>query len=79
MPSFEKVLTILDKMTDSYNDGQIEYSAYKQLVVKIVKDYISTLDDNVKINFIVNETKDSRLSKYLDDEMIKSLTAFVIS
>jgi hypothetical protein len=77
--SFEKILTVLDKMKESYNDGQIEYRNYKQMVVEMVKDYISTLDNNLKVNFVVNEISASELSEYLDDEILKDLRAFVIS
>jgi|GEM_PF-1550671 len=77
--SLEKILTILEKLKDAYNDGQIDYGNYKQTVVEIVKDYISTLDNDVKINFVVNEISASELSKHLDDEMLKDLRAFVIT
>ena len=76
---FEKILTVLDKIKKSHNDGHIEYAYYKQMVVDIVKDYLATLDENVKIHFIVNEIQDSELSDYLDDEILRDLTAFVIS
>jgi hypothetical protein len=77
--SFEKLIAVIDKMKATYNDGQIEYSNYKQMVVEMVKDYISTLDNSVKIHFVVNEISASELAEYLDDEMLKDLRAFVIS
>lgn len=75
----EKTLTVLEKMKESYKNRQIEYDIYKQMVVEMVKDYISTLDDNVKVHFVVNEISVSELAEYLDDGMLKELRAFVIS
>ena len=77
--SYEKILTLLSKMRDSLNNGHIEYRVYERMVADFIKDYISTLADNIKLDFVVNKIKDSELSDYLNDEMLNDLRGFVLS
>lgn len=77
--SLEKVLALLSEMKDSFNEGNIEYIDYERLVSDIMKDYLATLDDNIRVDFVVNEIKNSKIYDYLDDRMLKKLRTFVIS
>jgi hypothetical protein len=77
--SFEKVLALLSEMKNSFSEGRIEYDVYERMASDIVKDYISTLDDHIKVDFVINEIKNSEIYDYLDDKMIKDLKTFVIS
>ena len=49
------------------------------MVADIIKDYISTLADNIKLDFVVNRITDSELSDYLNEKILNELRAFVIS
>ena len=77
--SLEKILTLLPKMRDSLNKGHMEHSSYEKMVINIIKDYISSLADNIKLDFVVNGIIDSELSDYLNEEMLNDLRAHVIS
>lgn len=77
--SFENVLIMLSKMGNSLNDGHLEHSVYEKIVTDILKDYISTLADNIKLDFVVNRITDSEVSDYLNEKILKDLRAFVIS
>ena len=77
--SLEKILTLLSKMKDSFNSGHLENSVYERMVLDIMKDFISTLDDDIKLNFVVNQIMDSELADYLNEEWLNNLRAFVIS
>jgi hypothetical protein len=77
--SFEKILALLSEMKNSFNEGRIEYDDYERMASDIVKDYISALDDNIEIDFVISEIKNSEIYDYLDDKMIKDLKTFVIS
>jgi len=43
-------------MKNSFNEGRIEYDDYERMASDIMKDYISTLDDHIKVDFFINET-----------------------
>ena len=77
--SIEKVLIMLSKMADSLNDGYLEHSVYERIATDIIKDYISTFADNIKLDFVVNRITDSELSDYLNEKILNDLRAFVIS
>ncbi len=77
--SFEEVLILLGKMKSAYDEGQIEYPIYKRFVTDSIMDYTSALDENIKINFIINDIKNSDLNEYLDDDLHKELISAVIS
>ena len=77
--SLEKTLTLLSQMQDSLHKGQIDSSIYERMATDIVKDYIASMDDNIKVNFVVNGITNSELSVYLTDAMLNDLRAFVIS
>ena len=59
--------------------GQLEPSVYDRMVADIVKDYISTLADDMKLIFVVNEIEGSEFSDYLNEKILKELRAFVLS
>ena len=77
--SIEKVSIMLSKMENSLNGGHLEHSVYERMVADIIKDYISTLADNIKLDFVVNRITDSELSDYLNEKILKDLRAFIIS
>jgi hypothetical protein len=78
--SLEKVLTLLSEMKNSYNKGHFEYNIYERMVFDIMKDFIYTLDDDIKIEFVVNDINNSEISDYLNDKIIKDLrTCFIAS
>ena len=77
--SMDKVLTLLSSMSDSFNSGILENSVYERMVADIIRDYISTLDDDIKIDFVVNKIPASELSDYLSEKMLNDLRGFVIS
>ncbi len=77
--SFEEVLILIGKMKSAYDEGQIEYPIYKRFVTDSIMDYTSALDENIKINFIINEIKNSDLNEYLDDDLHKELISSVLA
>jgi hypothetical protein len=77
--SFEEVLTLLGKMKIAYDQGQMNYGIYKRFVTDSIMDYVSSLDENIKINFIVNDIKNSDLKDYIDDDLHKELITSVLS
>ena len=77
--SIEKVLSLLSKMRASVNHGRLEQSVYERMAAGIIKDYISTLDDDTKLDFVVNRISDSELSDYLNEKILNDLRSFVIS
>ena len=77
--SMDKVLKLLSGMSDSFNSGILEKSVYERMVADIIKDYISSLDDDIKIDFVVNKIPGSELSDYLSEKMLNDLRGFVIS
>jgi len=77
--SLDKVLMLLAKMRDSFDSGQLEYPVYEGMITAIIKDFISTLADDIKIDFVVNQISESGLSDYINDDMLKELRAFALS
>ena len=77
--SMEKVITILSKMRDSLNRNLVDNNIYEKMATDIIQNYISSLSDNIRLNFVVNEIMGCELSEYLNDKMLKDLRAFVIS
>lgn len=77
--SFEEVLTLLSKIKSAYDEGQMDYGIYKRFVTDSIMDYTSAMDENIKINFIVNEIKNSDLNEYIDDDLHKELISAALS
>ena len=77
--SFEKVLALLSGIKNSFKKGRMDYDVYERMVSDVMKEYLSTLDDNIKIDFVLNEIKTSEIYDYLDDGIIKDLKTFVLS
>jgi hypothetical protein len=49
------------------------------MVSGIIKDYISTLDEHIQIQFVFNQILDSELSEYLNEKLLKDLRKFLLS
>lgn len=77
--SLEKVLSLLSEMKATFNKGHLEYNIYERMVFDIMKDFIYTLDDDIKIDFVVNDINNSEISDYLNDKIIKDLRTFFIA
>jgi hypothetical protein len=77
--TFEQTLTALSGLRDSFNSGRLEYSVYEKMVSNVIKDYISTLDNQIQIQFVFNKIMDSELSDYLNEKLLKDLRNFVLS
>ena len=74
----DRALNLLKGFKESFDRSQIKTAEYQKLVMEVIKDYISPMDDKTKINFVANDIKESELYKYLNDEIYKSLRTFVI-
>lgn len=61
MTSLEKILKLLSKMKNTLEGGNIGHREYNRMVFDIIKDHISTLPEDMRINFIVNEIGNSEL------------------
>lgn len=77
--SLEKVVSLISKMRDSFEEGTIEYSNYQRFVSNTVKDYIASLPEDMRLNFVINDITNSELSGYINDDILKDLRAFVLS
>ena len=45
----------------------------------MIRDYISTLDDDIKLNFVANKATTSELSDFLNEKILNDLRMFAIS
>jgi hypothetical protein len=77
--SLGAVLTLLSKMKSSLESGNIGNREYNRMTFNIIKDYISTLPDDMQLNFVVHEIRDSELSGFINEGILKDLRAFVLS
>ena len=76
------VLETLDavaQMRNLLNGGQIEYETYKATVISIMKDFIDSFPEDRKLNYVVNEIKDSPFAPFVDDEIHHALIKYVLS
>ena len=73
------VLTLLSKMKNSLESGKFGNREYNRMTFNIIKDYISTLPEDMQHNFVVHEITDSELSGLINEDILKGLRAFVLS
>lgn len=76
--SLERALTLLAGIRDSFNNSQIKSAEYDKLVLDILKDYISPMDDKTKINFAADGIRDSVLHEYINENIHNDLKSYVI-
>ncbi len=75
----EKALNLLSKMRESCNHGDIDYDVYERMAAGIIKDYVLSLDDDMRTGFALNGITESDLSGYLTDDMLRDLRALVLA
>ena len=77
--SMEKIVILLSKMRESFEEGTIEYSHYQKFVSNMVKDYIATLPGDTRLNFVIKDIGNSALADFIDEDILKDLRASVLS
>jgi len=75
----EKILDTLAQIRHRLNDRQIDYGIYRAMVIGVMKDFIDSFHDDLKLNYVVNQIKDSPFAPYIDDEIYNELTKYFIS
>jgi len=75
----ENALDALTKISNLLDDGQIKQPIYRKMAIGIMKDFINSFDDDFKLNFVINQIKDSPFAPYIDDEIYNELTKYFIS
>jgi hypothetical protein len=76
--SINDALSLLTGIRDSYEQSNIKTPEYEQMVLDIIQNYLASVDDSEKINFVVNEILDSDFMSFLNEEMLKKLRGFII-
>lgn len=76
--SIDDALSLLTGIRDSYEQSNIKTPEYEQMVLDIIQNYLASVDDSEKINFVVNGILDSDFMSFLNDRMLKKLRGFVI-
>ena len=76
--SIDDALSLLTGIRDSYEQSNINTAEYEQMVLDILQNYLASIDDSDKINFVVNGILDSDLTSFLNDRMLKKLRGFII-
>lgn len=76
--TLERASNILIGIKDSFQSSHINSKDYDKLVLEVIKDYITPMDDKEKINFVANGIEESELSEYINDDIRKELKSFVI-
>jgi hypothetical protein len=77
--SLGTVLTLLSKMKNSLESGNIGNREYNRMTFNIIKDYISTLPEDMQLNIVVHEITGSELSGFINEGILKDLRTFVLS
>jgi len=75
----EKILDTLAQIRHRLNDRQIDYGIYRSMVIGVMKDFIDSFHDDLKLNYVINQIKDSPFAPYIDDEIYNELTKCFIS
>ena len=75
----ENALDALTKISNLLDDGQIKHPIYRRMAIGIIKDFINSFDDDFKLNFVINQIKDSPFAPYIDNEIYNELTKYLIS
>ena len=76
--SIDNALSLLARIRDSYRQGGIKPAEYEKMVLKIMQNYLSQIDDSQKINFVVNGIRDSEFMSYLSDGILNKLRGSII-
>jgi hypothetical protein len=66
-------------MKEPLEDGIIEQSTYDHMTLDMMKDYISTLPEDMRLNFVVRDITQSDLCGYINEDILRDLRAFVLS
>ena len=75
----EKILDTLAQIRHQHNDRRINYSIYRSMVIGVMKDFIDSFHNDLKLNYVINQIKDSPFAPYIDDEIYNELTKYFIS
>lgn len=76
--SIDDALSLLAGIRDSYKQKKIKTAEYEQMVLAIIQNYLTSIDDSEKISFVVNGILDSDFMLYLSDKMLKKLRGSII-
>lgn len=76
--SIDDALSLLAGIRDSYEQRKLKTAEYEQLVLNIIQNYLASIDDSEKINFVVNGVLGSDFMSYLSDGMLKRLRGYII-
>lgn len=75
----ENILDTLAQIRHRHNDRQIDHGIYRTMVIGVMKDFIDSFHDDLKLNYVINQIKDSPFAPYIDDEIYNELTKYFIS
>jgi len=76
--SIDDALSLLTGIRKSYEQSNIKTPEYEQMVLDIIQNYLASIDDSEKINFVVNGILDSDFMSFLNDGMLKKLRGSII-
>jgi hypothetical protein len=76
--SIDDALSLLTGIRDTYKQRRIKHAEYEQMVLDVIQNYLASIDDREKINFVVNGILDSEFMSYLSDVMLKKLRGSII-
>lgn len=76
--SIDDTLSLLAGIRDSYEQSNIKTAEYEQMVLDIIQNYLASINDGEKINFVVNGILDSDFMSFLNDGMLKKLRGSII-
>ncbi|MBN1663275.1 MAG: zinc ribbon domain-containing protein [Deltaproteobacteria bacterium] len=69
----EKISSVLAKMKDLLDRGQMNHEVYEPMALSIIKDYLATLDDKAQLTFLDDKLPGIALHKYMTEGMFKKL------
>jgi hypothetical protein len=75
----EKIVDTLTQMKQWLDDGQIDHPIYKATVIGIMKDFIDSFPEDLKLKYVVNEIIDSPLAPFVDDKIHNELIKYFVS
>lgn len=75
----EKITSVLAKMKDSLDRGQMTPEVYEPMALSVIRDYLAGLDDKAQLTFLDNTLDGIELHKYMTEEMFKKLRPMVIN
>jgi hypothetical protein len=76
--SIDDALSFLTGIRNSYKQSNMKTAEYEQMVLDILQNYLASIDDSEKINFVVNGILDSDFMSFLNDGMLKKLRGSII-